>query len=235
MCAACVLHGCAHGTCVRAHVCVRSMCACACVRAHVCVRICACACVRADGYLGGGDPLHRRAHARGVDECEHVVEAAVLSADEPTLGALELHLCTPKCEAWGRARVRAHSGTGTGTSTGTGTHAPTPAHACTHARAHECMEARGRTWQVGLPWQPILFSMRETETLLSAPESPLSSTSFLGTRKSEIPLVPSGAPAVVRTHVGTWAREQVRSHGSPALAPVLTLALPPSPQFLAPA
>mmetsp|Transcript_27847 Transcript_27847/g.65777 ORF Transcript_27847/g.65777 Transcript_27847/m.65777 type:complete len:214 (+) Transcript_27847:812-1453(+) len=49
-------------------------------------------------------------------------------------------------------------------------------------------------WHVGLPWQPILSSMRETCTLLSAPDAPSASTSRLGTRKSEMPFVPSGAP-----------------------------------------
>mmetsp|Transcript_56474 Transcript_56474/g.156140 ORF Transcript_56474/g.156140 Transcript_56474/m.156140 type:complete len:309 (-) Transcript_56474:447-1373(-) len=42
--------------------------------------------------LGGRDALHRRADARGVDEGEHVVEAAVLGADEEALGAVELDL-----------------------------------------------------------------------------------------------------------------------------------------------
>mmetsp|Transcript_25623 Transcript_25623/g.55387 ORF Transcript_25623/g.55387 Transcript_25623/m.55387 type:complete len:228 (-) Transcript_25623:444-1127(-) len=49
-------------------------------------------------------------------------------------------------------------------------------------------------WQVGEPWQPILFSMREISTLLRSPTTPESSTWAFGTRKSEMPLVPSGAP-----------------------------------------
>mmetsp|Transcript_56474 Transcript_56474/g.156141 ORF Transcript_56474/g.156141 Transcript_56474/m.156141 type:complete len:201 (-) Transcript_56474:527-1129(-) len=50
------------------------------------------------------------------------------------------------------------------------------------------------TWQVGEPWHPILFSMRDTPTWLRSPTVPSSSMVFLGTRKREMPFVPAGAP-----------------------------------------
>ena len=50
------------------------------------------------------------------------------------------------------------------------------------------------TWHVGLPWQPILSSMRPMRVVFHSPASPASSGRFLGTRNSEMPLVPAGAP-----------------------------------------
>ena len=66
------------------------------------------------------------------------------------------------------------------------------------------------TWHVGLPWQPILSSMRETLTPLRSPTLPASSTLRLGTRKREMPLVPSGAPAPRGIRVGTFATARER-------------------------
>ena len=70
-------------------------------------------------------------------------------------------------------------------------------------------------WHVGLPWQPIFSSMRDTLTWLSSAESPSASMSRFGTRKSEMPLVPSGAPrfnSCADMHVHVHADVHVHVH-----------------------
>mmetsp|Transcript_22945 Transcript_22945/g.58374 ORF Transcript_22945/g.58374 Transcript_22945/m.58374 type:complete len:201 (+) Transcript_22945:1045-1647(+) len=49
-------------------------------------------------------------------------------------------------------------------------------------------------WQVGDPWQPILSSMRLVSTPFKSPHEPSSFSVRFGTRNSEMPFVPAGAP-----------------------------------------
>eukprot|EP00965_Chrysotila_dentata_P253639 6211349-Pleurochrysis_carterae.AAC.2 len=72
------------------------------------------------------------------------------------------------------------------------------------------------SWQVGEPWQPILSSMREVETLFSADGFPAASSVRFGTRKSERPRVPAGAPgSLARTQctmlrVRSWSPHEMK-------------------------